>query len=184
MPEISRFFGVLVSMNYNDHPPPHFHAAYGNRKALISIGGPALLEGAVAPRVLGLVMEWAALHQAELEENWELAQRNEAPAKIDPLPSNAMLKDLLKFEIWTGIGCFSDLKMALKGQVDLGRLIRFDGVFCSIAGPFGVRPHDRRSRTGNDLLAEQRDKYRYQRPLCIRHGTTAARSSTRSPLGI
>jgi len=57
MPEISRFFGILIAMNYNDHPPPHFHARYGNNKAIIDIRTLRLLEGELPPRVFGLVME-------------------------------------------------------------------------------------------------------------------------------
>jgi hypothetical protein len=58
MPEVSRFFGVIVAMNYNDHAPPHFHARYGNLKAIIDIRTLRLLDGRLPPRVFGLVMEW------------------------------------------------------------------------------------------------------------------------------
>lgn len=85
MPEISRFFGVIISMNYGDHPPPHFHARYGGHKALIAIQPPALLKGYLPPRVLGLVMEWAALHPVELAEDWELARQQLEIARIEPL---------------------------------------------------------------------------------------------------
>lgn len=60
VPEISRFFGIVVSMNYNDHPPPHFHVRYAEQKAIVAIQSPTLLEGELSPRALGLVMEWAA----------------------------------------------------------------------------------------------------------------------------
>ena len=85
MPEICRFFGIVITMNYNDHPPPHFHVRYGGQKALIGIQTLALLRGKLSPRVFGLVMEWASLHQAELMENWELARRQVALQKIEPL---------------------------------------------------------------------------------------------------
>ena len=62
MPEISRFFGVIITMNYNDHAPPHFHVRYGDKKALIGIQSLTLLQGRLSPRVFGLVMEWASLH--------------------------------------------------------------------------------------------------------------------------
>ncbi len=85
MPEISRFFGVVIRMFYNDHMPPHFHADYGRQRAAIAIESLQVLEGRIAPRVLGLVMEWTALHQRELMENWESA-RSRAPLKpIAPL---------------------------------------------------------------------------------------------------
>ncbi|MBI4875176.1 MAG: DUF4160 domain-containing protein [Acidobacteria bacterium] len=85
MPEVSRFFGILIAMFYNDHAPPHFHVRYGNQKALVGIDSIALLEGALSPRVLGLVVEWAALHKPELLANWERARRQEPLQPIDPL---------------------------------------------------------------------------------------------------
>jgi hypothetical protein len=85
VPEISRFFGVLVTMYYNDHPPPHFHVRYGKKKALVSIENAAILEGAVPARVLGLAVEWATLHKAELEENWDRARRKLPLQPIEPL---------------------------------------------------------------------------------------------------
>ena len=53
MPEISRFFGIIITMNYNDHPPAHFHVRYGDQKALIDIERLALLEGHLTARPLG-----------------------------------------------------------------------------------------------------------------------------------
>ncbi len=85
MPEISRFFGIVITMFYNDHAPPHFHAHYGRNQALIGIRELAVLRGYLPPRALGLVMEWAALHREELLDDWELA-RALAPLKpIEPL---------------------------------------------------------------------------------------------------
>ncbi len=57
MPEISRFFGIIITINYNDHNPPHFHVRYSNQKALISIENLNIMEGKLTPRVLGLVIE-------------------------------------------------------------------------------------------------------------------------------
>jgi hypothetical protein len=85
MPEISRFFGIIISMYYNDHSPPHFHVRYGQQKAIIAIQTLSGLEGQLLPRVLGLVIEWAALHQTELLENWTLARQNSPLQKILPL---------------------------------------------------------------------------------------------------
>ena len=75
MPEISRFFGIIIAMYYNDHLPSHFHVRYGNQKAVIAIETLTLLEGRLPPRVLGLAIEWAALRQDELRQNWELARQ-------------------------------------------------------------------------------------------------------------
>ena len=83
MPEISRFFGIIVQMYYSDHEPPHFHVRYSGQKALISIETLALLRGRLSPRALGLVTEWAAMHRAELIEDWNLAR---AEAQLKPIP--------------------------------------------------------------------------------------------------
>lgn len=85
MPELSRFFGIIIAMYYNDHPPPHFHVRYGQQKAIIDIQSLAILEGKLSPRVLGLVIEWAASHQSELLQNWELARQQEPLESIQPL---------------------------------------------------------------------------------------------------
>lgn len=78
MPEISRFFGIIILMYYNDHPPPHFHARYGGHKALIEIESLTILRGRLPPRALGLVVEWGALHQEELLADWERARQQES----------------------------------------------------------------------------------------------------------
>lgn len=57
MPEISRFFGIIITMYYNDHAPPHFHIRYGQQKALIAIESLSILQGNLKPRTLGLVIE-------------------------------------------------------------------------------------------------------------------------------
>ena len=85
MPEISRFFGIIVLMYYNDHPPPHFHVRYGGQRALVGIESLTLLEGRLSPRVLGLVVEWASMHQEELLADWEHARRQEPLEPIVPL---------------------------------------------------------------------------------------------------
>ncbi|MDE5109236.1 MAG: DUF4160 domain-containing protein [Trichodesmium sp. St17_bin3_1_1] len=69
MPEISRFLGIIITMYYNNHPPPHFHVRYNQQKAIIDIQNLSILEGKLTPRVFGLVIEWAAIHQAELLAN-------------------------------------------------------------------------------------------------------------------
>jgi hypothetical protein len=62
MPELSRFFGLVILMFYHDHPPPHFHVRYGGQRAIVDIRTLAVLQGRLSPRALGLVTEWAALH--------------------------------------------------------------------------------------------------------------------------
>lgn len=85
MPEISRFFGIIILMYYKDHPPPHFHVRYGEQKALIDIQSLTLLEGRLSPRVLGLVVEWASMHQEDLLADWEYARKQEPLQPIAPL---------------------------------------------------------------------------------------------------
>lgn len=85
MPEISRFFGIIIAMFYNEHEPPHFHARYGGQHAIISIETLAVLRGELSPRVLGMVMEWAVLHREELMQNWRLARTYRPLRPIAPL---------------------------------------------------------------------------------------------------
>ena len=63
MPEISRFFGIVIRMFYNDHAPPHFHASYGDREALIEIETLGVYRGDLPRRAMALVLEWALLHR-------------------------------------------------------------------------------------------------------------------------
>lgn len=85
MPEISRFFGIVVKMYFEDHAPPHFHAEYGGHSALIDIRNLSVFAGRLPPRAMGLVIEWASLHQRELLENWNRARTSASLEKIDPL---------------------------------------------------------------------------------------------------
>lgn len=72
-------------MYFDDHVPPHFHAAYGGKEAVIVIDALALLHGHLPPRAQGLVIESASLHQAEFRAAWSRAKRLEPPGKIAPL---------------------------------------------------------------------------------------------------
>ncbi len=86
MPEVSRFYGIIIKMYFNDHSPPHFHAFYGDHEVLINISTLAVIAGKVPPRAMGLVTEWAALHQGELLATWGRAREAEPLGKIAPLP--------------------------------------------------------------------------------------------------
>jgi len=85
VPKISEFFGIAIYMYFEDHPPAHFHARYAEFEAVIQIDEPRVLRGKLPPRVLGLVVEWATLHRAELVEVWRQAESMEPLSKIDPL---------------------------------------------------------------------------------------------------
>ena len=86
MPELCRFYGIIIRMYYGDHAPPHFHARYGDQEAIVGIDSLAVIRGRLAPRASGLVIEWASQHQAELREAWQRVERHEDPGSIDPLP--------------------------------------------------------------------------------------------------
>jgi hypothetical protein len=85
MPEISRFFGILIRIFYDDHNPPHFHAEYGDNTALVDMRYLSIFAGWLPPRALGLVIEWATLHREELLADWERARTQQELHKIAPL---------------------------------------------------------------------------------------------------
>ncbi len=85
MPELSRFYGIRITMNFDDHPPPHFHAEYGNDEAMIRIDDGKVFRGYLPSRAVRLVREWARLHRPELEENWDRSHSDQALMRIAPL---------------------------------------------------------------------------------------------------
>lgn len=84
MPEISRFFGIVIGMFYREHGPPHFHAVYGEYEATIEIET-GVVQGRLPRRALGLVLESYSLHKTELLQNWELARERRPLRRIPPL---------------------------------------------------------------------------------------------------
>lgn len=84
MPTISRFFGIVVFMNYNDHSPPHFHARYQDSEVAVNIETGSV-EGSMSRRALSMVLEWREQHEDELLENWELARQRKSLNEIPPL---------------------------------------------------------------------------------------------------
>jgi hypothetical protein len=86
VPRVSSFYGIAIYMYWRDHPPPHFHAQYGEHWAEVAIEDGQLLKGALPPRAMRMVEEWRGLHRGELRENWRRAQRPEPPVEIEPLP--------------------------------------------------------------------------------------------------
>jgi Domain of unknown function (DUF4160) len=85
VPEISRFFGIIITMHYNDHAPPHFHARYGSDQAIVDIQTLQVLGGRLGPRVMGLVVEWALQHRDEFLDDWRLARESAPLNRIAPL---------------------------------------------------------------------------------------------------
>jgi len=84
VPELARFFGIAIYMNWRDHNPPHVHAMYGDHEALVSLDG-AVLAGELPRRALSMVHEWLAIHRNELVANWQRARERQPLQPIDPL---------------------------------------------------------------------------------------------------
>ena len=78
MPEICRFYGIVIKMYFADHAPPHVHAEYAEDEARIAIESLAVISGKLPPRAMGLVAEWATLHQQDRSGLWEKASRLQA----------------------------------------------------------------------------------------------------------
>jgi hypothetical protein len=85
MPELSRFYGIIIRMFYGDHAPPHFHAVYQGRVIMVNIETLEVMEGSMSPRAQKLILEWADLHREDLRQAWDRASRNQEPSKIPPL---------------------------------------------------------------------------------------------------
>ncbi len=85
MPEICRFFGIIIFMNYNDHDPPHFHAKYDDQEVTIEIKK-GIVKGHMSKRALRMLFEWSEINQEILMENWQLTRERKPLHKIPPLP--------------------------------------------------------------------------------------------------
>ncbi len=84
MPEISRFYGLIIYMNFKDHDPPHFHVWFGDFKAIVTIQD-GIVKGEMPKRALKMIFEWLEIRQTELLKDWELAQNGEPLNRIEPL---------------------------------------------------------------------------------------------------
>lgn len=85
MPVIALFLGIKITMYYDEHNPPHFHAEYAGRSASVDIQNGYVTRGALPNRQLKFVLAWAELHKDELMQNWELAAAGKPLNSIDPL---------------------------------------------------------------------------------------------------
>jgi len=85
MPEICRFFGIIIRMFFSEHDPPHFHAEYQGRKAVFDFSGNIMKGSLNSKTAIRLVREWIDLRLGELEEDWELARAGKEIKKIAPL---------------------------------------------------------------------------------------------------
>jgi hypothetical protein len=84
MPEISRFYGIIIKMFYNEHNPPHIHVEYQDFKAIITINE-GTVEGKMPKTALKLVFEWMEIHKNELLSNWEKIEAKKTIDTINPL---------------------------------------------------------------------------------------------------
>ena len=71
MPELCRFYGIVIRMYWDDHNPPHFHAFYGGDMAVIDINTLSIIAGSVPPRALGLIVEWAGAILIFIRQLWK-----------------------------------------------------------------------------------------------------------------
>jgi serine/threonine-protein kinase RIO1 len=81
MPEIVRFYGIIIKLFFGDHPPPHFHAVYSEYNALFNMETLEMIEGDLPQRAKKMVIEWATMYQKELIEMWN----NQEFRKLPPL---------------------------------------------------------------------------------------------------
>jgi len=85
MPEVSRFFGIIIRMFFKEHNPPHIHAEHQGNKAVFDLNGNMIKGNLKSRTAIKLVREWIDLHLNELNNDWDLAQSGEDINKIDPL---------------------------------------------------------------------------------------------------
>jgi len=88
MPELSRFFGIIIRMFMKtgaQHDMPHFHAYNGEAVRVYSINPVELIGGALPRRQQRMVEAWAELHQDALLEDWARLQAGQLPQPIAPL---------------------------------------------------------------------------------------------------
>ena len=84
MPTISRFYGIVIFMNYRDHNPPHFHARYQEYEITVGIEN-GVVTGTMPRSALKLIFEWCETYEKELIDNWGRARNNEPLQSIPPL---------------------------------------------------------------------------------------------------
>jgi hypothetical protein len=82
MPTLSIFFGIIVRMWHDDHPPPHIHVEYQGFEALVAIDTGTVTAGELPRKVASILQEWCMTHHSELQENWQRAQRFEPLQRI------------------------------------------------------------------------------------------------------
>jgi uncharacterized protein YabN with tetrapyrrole methylase and pyrophosphatase domain len=84
MPTIAIFYGIKITMNYNEHNPPHFHAEYQGYEIIADIYT-GIVTGKMPKRAINLIKSWLDRHRNELSENWERAKKRQQLKQIEPL---------------------------------------------------------------------------------------------------
>ncbi|MBP5497050.1 MAG: DUF4160 domain-containing protein [Bacteroidales bacterium] len=84
MPEICRFYGIIILMFADDHNPPHFHVRYGDQRAVISIKK-GIVTGQMSRKELAKIYTWMDLHYNEILDNWNRLKNGQEPLSIKPL---------------------------------------------------------------------------------------------------
>ncbi|BAK81570.1 DUF4160 domain-containing protein [Candidatus Arthromitus sp. SFB-rat-Yit] len=85
MHEISLFYGIRITMNWNEHNQLHFHVSYADYKATVLIQESRIDKGYIPNRQLKLVLAWCEIHRDELMQNWELSRQDKPLNCINPL---------------------------------------------------------------------------------------------------
>ena len=85
MPELSRFYGIIITMYADDHNPPHFHVQYAEEEALFNIVDGVFMKGSLPSKAARLVLAWYEIHKDELLENWSNLNAGKPHIKISPL---------------------------------------------------------------------------------------------------
>lgn len=85
MPEISLFYGIRITMNWNEHNSPHFHVEYSDFKATVLIQESIIDKGYLPNKQLKLVLAWCEIHKDELMQNWELSKQSKPLNRVFPL---------------------------------------------------------------------------------------------------
>lgn len=83
MPKVSEFFGIVIYLYFDEHPPPHFHARYAGEDVVFHIETLDVLHGHPSPRMRRLVVEWGLERKESLRRAWEQARSG---VDIDPIP--------------------------------------------------------------------------------------------------
>ena len=82
MPIISMFYGIVIFMRFNEHLPPHFHARYQGQEASFTFDG-KILKGEMPSKQQRIIAGWAAIHEEDLQADWEMCQAQLSPMKIE-----------------------------------------------------------------------------------------------------